>query len=64
MVPSNHTVAVYVAKGWRGKPLITMGLFNLFFSSFLRGIDPNSGSGGNTVINMGFVKLFSSSFFR
>ena len=46
VVPSNHTVTVCVVKGWRGKPLITIGLLKMFSSSFLRGIDPNSGSGG------------------
>ena len=41
-VPCSHTVVVCVMKGWRGKPLITMGPLNLFSSSFFKGIDPYS----------------------
>ena len=35
MVPCIHTVVVCVMKGWRGKPLITMGLLKLFYSTHL-----------------------------
>ena len=31
MVPSTHTVVVCVMKGWRGLPLITVGLEKLFY---------------------------------
>ena len=35
VVPCNHAMVVCVMKGWRGKPLITMGLLNLFSSTHL-----------------------------
>ena len=35
MVPCTHTVVVCDMKGWRGKPLITMGLLKLFSSTHL-----------------------------
>ena len=44
VVPYAHTVVVCVVKGRGGEPLINMGPLKLFSTSFLRGIDPNSGS--------------------
>ena len=58
--------------------MVNMGLLKLFSSSFLREIDPHSGSGcshsgclcceggggGAALVNMGVLKLFSSSFLR
>ena len=35
VVPTTHTVVVCVMKGWRGKPLITMGLLMLVSSTHL-----------------------------
>ena len=35
MIPCSHKVVVCVMKGWRGKPLITMGLSKLFASTYL-----------------------------
>ena len=70
VVPYAHTVVVCVVKGG---PLKNMGLLKLFFSSFLRRIDPHSGSvypyrsclcygrvEGKPLITMGLLKLFSS----
>ena len=46
VVPSTHTVVVCVVKGWRGEPLITVGLLKLLSNTTLAqfGIDPHSGS--------------------
>ena len=47
VVPSTHTKVVCVLKGWRGKPLITIGFLNLFSSnssSYHKEIGPHSGS--------------------
>ena len=35
VVPTTHTVVLCVMKGWRGKPLISMGLLILFSSTHL-----------------------------
>ena len=35
MIPCSQKVVVCVMKGWRGKPLITMGLLKLFASTYL-----------------------------
>ena len=35
MIPCSHKVVVCVMKGWRGKPLITMGLLKLFASTYI-----------------------------
>ena len=35
MVPFTHTVVVSIVTGWRGKPLITMGLLKLLSSGRL-----------------------------
>ena len=35
MVPCTHTVVVCVMKGWRGEPLITVGLLKLFSRNHL-----------------------------
>ena len=67
-------MVVSVVKGVGGGiPLINMGSLKLFFSSFLRGINPQSGSvyphsdflgmkgwRGKPLIPMGLLKLFSS----
>ena len=50
MVPSTHTVVVCVMKGWRGLPLITVGLEKLFYVKRVVG-----GAGG--LVNMEHLKL-------
>ena len=35
MIPCSHKVVVCVMKGWKGKPLITMGLSKFFASTYL-----------------------------
>ena len=76
MVPYAHRVVVCVMNRWRGKPLITMGLLKLFYSSHLvvtgewtHPAVPNAhtvavsvikGWRGELLITTGLFKLFSN----